>query len=129
MKIEHYYRVEVIAFGLIAFLAAAGVWMTLTAPQPSFMTAALDIIWFLVTLFWFVSTVRRKLGIISEPRIRPWMVLALSLLVFFSLFLAIGEFDTYGLAKILSFIMYLVLAMFLFFAAIVKYYHLVQEPD
>lgn len=57
------------------------------------------------------------------------MVLAFSLLVFFALFLALGEFETYGLAKVLSLCRYLVLALFSLFAAIVKYRRLVEEPD
>ncbi len=108
--------IEVVAFGVIALFAAA----LILAPESAVPDRTRGIGWLIVSLLALGDSIRRKDVSSAGPEVRPGFLLALSLVLFFVVFLQIVFMETWGLAQILTVLGCLVAAVFSFVRALVQ---------
>lgn len=119
MKEEDLYWVGVVVvFSATTLLAAALVLVSLTAPESGQGATITGIAWLIISLLFVFEGIRRKPLI--RTSLKPWLWLTFSLFWFFMAFSHIALVTTPGLAKILTWLIYLVVAVFCLLVAIVK---------
>ncbi len=120
MKEEHFYAVSKVAGGAIFLLAAAMIWVSLSAPERDSGTLIWGIALLVVSPFFVVEGIR-----IKPLPVRPWfkwLMLAASLIGFFAVFhqLRVVAAEPFGLAEIFKWLIYVVLAVYFLCLAIAK---------
>ncbi len=122
MKQEQLFNVQAVAFGVIALLAAAMVWVGFSGPSTDQGRGTEGIIWFIVASVMVIGAIRKKpfhqTGLDRKSRV-SWMSLTLSVFLFLLVLSAIVLVETWSLARILKCFIYLVLAVFLLVEVIV----------